>query len=79
MYRINIIIRWYDIIKWRFGRCFDILKSWSREIVNLNHRIALIFDRHIGSIAAGVPTEFQSIHTIVNANLAASRLYEILQ
>ena len=37
------------------------------------------FDRHIGSTAAEVPVKFQSDRTILNANLAASRLYEILR
>ena len=42
-------------------------------------RIALKFDRHIGSNAAEVPVKFQSDRTILNTNLAASRLYEILR
>ena len=37
------------------------------------------FDRHIGSIAAEVSVKFQSDRTILNSNLAASRLYEILR
>ena len=37
------------------------------------------FDRHIGSTAAEVPVKFQSDQTILNTNLAASRLYEILR
>ena len=37
------------------------------------------FDRHIGSKAAEVPVKFQSDRTILNTNLAASRLYEILR
>ena len=37
------------------------------------------FDRHIGSNAAEVPVKFQSDRTNLNTNLAASRLYEILQ
>ena len=37
------------------------------------------FDGHIGSTAAEVPVKFQSDRTILNANLAASRLYEILR
>ena len=45
----------------------------------MNCRIALKFDRHIGSTAAEVPVKFQSHQTILNTNLAASRLYEILQ
>ena len=45
----------------------------------LNCRIALKFDRHIDSIAADVPVKFQSDRTIINTNLAASRLHEILR
>ena len=37
------------------------------------------FDRHIGSTAAEVPVKFQSDRTILDTNLAASRLYEILR
>ena len=44
-----------------------------------NCLIALKFDRHIGSTAAEVPVKFQSDRTILNTNLAASRLYEILR
>ena len=36
------------------------------------------FDRHIGT-AAEVPVKFQSDRTILNTNLTASRLYEILR
>ena len=57
----------------------DLVKSRSHEIGTLNSRIALKFDRHIGSTAAEVPVEFQSDRTILNTNLAASRLYEILR
>ena len=57
----------------------DLVKSRSHEIGTLNYRIALKFDRHIGSIAAEVPVKFQSDRTILNTNLAASRLYEILR
>ena len=53
--------------------------SRSHEIGNLNCRIALKFDRHIGSTAAEVPVKFPSDRTILNTNLAASRLYEILR
>ena len=55
-----------------------VVKSRSREIGTLNCCIALKFDRHIGSTAAKVPVKFQSDRTILNTNLAASRLYEIL-
>ena len=49
------------------------------EIGTLNCRIALKFDRHIGSTAAEVPVKFQSDRAILNTNLAVSRLYEILR
>ena len=55
------------------------MKSRSHEIGTLNCRIALKFDRHIGSNVAAVPVKFQSDRTILNTNLAASRLYEILR
>ena len=58
---------------------YDLVKSWSHEIGTLNCRIALKFDRHIGSTAAGVAVQFQSDRAILNTNLAVSRLYEILQ
>ena len=52
------------------------MKSQSREIGSLNDRIALKFDRHIGSTAAEVPLKFQSNLTIMNTNLVVSRLSE---
>ena len=57
----------------------DLVKSRSHEIGTLNCRIALKFDRHIGSTAAEVPVKFQSDRTILNTNLATSRLFEILR
>ena len=56
-----------------------LVKTRSHEIGTLNCRLALKFDRHIGSTAAEVPVKFQSDRTILNTNLAASRLYEILR
>ena len=53
--------------------------SRSREIGSLNYRIALNFDRHFGSTTADVPIKFRSDHAILNTNLAASRLCEILR
>ena len=53
--------------------------SRSREIGSLNYRIALKFDRHFGSTAADVPVKFQSDRSILNTNLVASRLCEILR
>ena len=41
--------------------------------------IALKFDRHFGSTAAEVPVKFQSDSTVLNTNLAASGLCEILR
>ena len=57
----------------------DLVKSRSHVIGTLNCHIALTFDRHIGSNAAEVPVKFESDRTILNTNLAASRLYEILR
>ena len=57
----------------------DLVKSRSHEIGTLNCRITLKFDRHIGSTAAEVPVKFQSDRTILNTNLAALRLHEILR
>ena len=57
----------------------DVVKYRSREIGSLNYHIALEFDRHVGSTAAEVPVKFQGDRTILNTNLAASRIYEILQ
>ena len=51
--------------------------SRSREIGSLNYRIALKFDRHLASSAAEEPVKFQSDRTILNTNLAVSRLNEI--
>ena len=62
-----------DVFSW------DLVKSRSHEIGTLNCRIALKFDRHIGSTAAEVPVKFQSDRIILNTNLAASRLNEILR
>ena len=49
------------------------------KIVSLNYSIALQFDRHIGSTAAEMPVKFQSDRTILNTNLAAMRVCDILQ
>ena len=45
----------------------------------LNHLIASEFDSYIGNTATNGPVKFQSVCTILNTNLAASRLPEILQ
>ena len=58
----------------------DPVKSQSREIGCYNNdRIALTFDRHIGSIAAEVPVKCQSDWKSLNINREASRLDEILR
>ena len=57
----------------------NLVKSRSREIGNLNYRIDLKFNRPLGSAVAGMPVKFQNDRTILNTNLAASRLCEILQ
>ena len=57
----------------------NLVKSRSREIGCCNGRIALKFDRHLGSSAAEVPVIFQSDWKSLKPNLAASRLHEILR
>ena len=53
--------------------------SWSLE-AGLNNFFVLKFDRHhLSSSAVEVPVKFQSDWTILNTNLVASRLCEILQ
>ena len=39
------------------------MKSQSREIGSLSYRIAMKFDRRVGSSAAEVPVNFQSDQT----------------
>ena len=57
----------------------NLVKSRTREIGCYNDRIALKFDRHLGSGAAEVPVKFQIVWKSLNPNLAASRLREILR
>ena len=57
----------------------DFVKSRSRETGCYNDRIALEFDRHLGSATAEVPVKFQSDWKSLNPNLTASRLHEILR
>ena len=57
----------------------DLVKFRSYEIGTLKCHIALKLDRHIGSNAAKEPGKFQSDRTVLNTNLAASRLHEILR
>ena len=54
--------------------------SWSLEAANgcYNDRIALMFNRYIGSVAAEGPVKFLSDWKSLNPNLAAMRLHEIL-
>ena len=55
------------------------MESGSLENGSFNYRIALKFDRRVGSSAADVPVKFQNDRPILNTNLAASRLHEILR
>ena len=57
----------------------DLMKSQNHGIGCYNIRIAPTFERHLGSAAAHVPVKFQSNGKIINPNLAASRLHEILR
>ena len=57
----------------------DLVKSRSREIECCNDRIALKFERHLGSAAAEVPIKFQSDRKCLKPNLVALRLYETLR
>ena len=71
------LVRFWAPFQYPKRRLF--VRSRSHKIGTFNCRIALKFDRHIGSTAAEVPVKFQSDRTILNTNLAASRLYEILR
>ena len=57
----------------------DRVTSRSRAIGCHDYRIALKFDRHLGSPRAEVPVKIQSDWKGVNPNLAASRLHGILR
>ena len=65
--------------KTSYRKIQNLVKSRSREIGCYNDRIALKFDRHLGSAAAEVPVKFQSDWKSPNPNLAASRLHEIFR
>ena len=54
------------------------MKSLSPEIGSLYFHTALKFDRLIGSSVAEVAVKFQSDQTILNTNLVALKLHEIL-
>ena len=56
-----------DVLSW------DLVKPRSREIGCLRYRIALKFDRHIGSSAANVPVKFQGDLTILNKSKGISK------
>ena len=53
--------------------CSLIVRSRRREISNSKDRIALKFDKRLGSNAAETLVKFQSDQTILNTNLAGSR------
>ena len=55
------------------------MKTRGRDFGSFIHGIALKFDRHISSSASVVPFKFQNDRTILNTNLAASRLCRILR
>ena len=55
------------------------MKSRSHGIGFYNDRIALKFDRQLGSAAAELPVKFQSDWKSRNPNLAALILHEILR
>ena len=57
----------------------DLVKSRSRDIGYYHDRIALKFDRHLGSAAAKVAFKIQSDCESLNTNRAAVGLREILQ
>ena len=56
----------------------DLVKFRSREIGCYNDRIALKFDKRLGSTAVEMSIKFQSDWTCLNPNLVASRLHEVL-
>ena len=54
------------------------VKPRNRGIGSWNYRIALQFSRHIGSITVALPVTFQSDRAILNTNLVATILCDIL-
>ena len=62
--------------KWTDVSPHDLVKSRSREIRVYTFPIALIFYKHLRSIAAEMPVKFQSDAIIITSNLAASRLHD---
>ena len=57
----------------------NFVKSRSRAIGCYSDRIALKFDRYLGSAAAEMLVKFQSDWKILNPNLAAPRFRKILR
>ena len=67
-----------------FAKRLDVLplnfaKSASCDIGCCKDRIALKFDRHLGSVVAEVPFKFQGVWKSLNLNLVVSRLHKILR
>ena len=60
-----------------FALPHDLAMSRSREIVCYSDRIALKFDRRVGSSAAEMPVNFQSDSTTLIQYLMAAKLCEI--
>ena len=56
----------------------DLVMSQSHEIGCYKNHIALKFDRQLDSAAAEMSVKFQSHWKSPNANLAVSRLHEVL-
>ena len=69
---MSLFTKRYDVLPPNLG------KSRSQEIGCYNDRIALKFDRHLGSSAVEMSVKFQSDRKGLNPKLAASRLHEIL-
>ena len=63
------------------GKAFtaNLVETRSREIGWYDGRIALKFDRHLGTDATEVPVKFQSDWKRFNPNLTASKFREILR
>ena len=57
---------------------YGLVKSGSREICSLNHRIALKTDRRLGNTAAEAPIKFQSDRNILDTNHVTSRFLRYL-
>ena len=55
------------------------VKTRRYEINGLDYRVAFNFVRHVGSTTVDVLVKFQSDWKVLNTNLAASNLREIVQ